>query len=196
MLRRGRTKLSFCLASSASLARLAGVQFAIRNLDPMPSGPEPVEGLHAPTKSAFRNPKSEIEKCPMLYASTNPQSAFRNPKSKVALHLSRLSRFSIPFIVHRLPFTPYRLPFTAYRLPFTVHRSPLTVHPSPLTVHRSPLTVYRSPLTVYRSPFTIYDFNDLSDAMRSALCAMRYAITSWPDHGPNIPSCYVQSYTL
>jgi hypothetical protein len=29
--RRGRTKLSFCLASSASLARLAGVQFAIRN---------------------------------------------------------------------------------------------------------------------------------------------------------------------
>ena len=45
--RRGRTKLSFCLASSASLARLAGVQFAIRNLDPMPLGPEPVEGPHA-----------------------------------------------------------------------------------------------------------------------------------------------------
>ena len=72
-------------------------------------------------KSAIRIPKSEIEKCPMLYASTNPHSAFRNPKSKVALHLSRLSRFSIPFIVHRLPFTVHSLPFTPYRLPFTVY---------------------------------------------------------------------------
>jgi hypothetical protein len=79
--RRGRTKLSFCLASSASLARLAGVQFAIRNsnfeirnLDPMPLGPEPVEGPHALC----------LVPC-ALY----------------------LSRFSIPFTVHLSPFTPY-----------------------------------------------------------------------------------------